>query len=422
MSTQLHKRLSLEPVQRILNQYFEKELPAKEARVKLGLGKTQFHSLVSRYQKEGSAFTLHKKRATPPRKISDEAEQKIIQELSREKQLIDNKDMPIRHYNYAAVRDVLRDKHAISVSPNTIINRAKEHGFYLERPKRAVHERVVRTDFMGELVQHDASLHLWSPYMDHKLSLITSLDDYSRQLLFADFFERETSWNHISALQSVMTQFGCPMKYYADQHSIFRYVKNRDVASNWVNYTTFTDDVDTQWRAVLRRCQVETVYALSPQAKGKIERPYRWIQDRVVRTASKEKLTTISELREVLYKLVDQYNNHWVHSTTKEIPVVRFENALNNNLCLFKPLQRVLLDTDLKDIFCLTAQRKVDGYKRISFEKNVLELPNATARQVVDINIVFDTQKQIAELRFWQLGKLIEIKTLPTQKLPEVRF
>ena len=61
-----------------------------------------------------------------------------------------------------------------------------------------------------------------------KWYLISTLDDHSRRILYADLWEKETSWSHIAALQSVITQFGCPLRYYVDNHSIFRYIERRD--------------------------------------------------------------------------------------------------------------------------------------------------------------------------------------------------
>ena len=77
------------------------------------------------------------------------------------------------------MRDLLKEKHNVHVSVPTIINRAKELGYYIPRTERNAHERIVSTDFVGELVQHDSSHHRFSPFMDDKLYLITSLDDHS---------------------------------------------------------------------------------------------------------------------------------------------------------------------------------------------------------------------------------------------------
>ena len=235
-----------------------------------------------------------------------------------------------------------------------------------------------------------------------KLYLITTIDDYSRLLLYADLFERETTWAHIQAVKSVVLQYGCPMKYYADQHRIFRFVKNRDKQSPWRNYSKFTDDVNPQWKQVLLDCNSEPVYALSPQAKGKVERPYGWLQDRIVRTAAKENITTMTELRQVLKDLVQQYNTKWVHSTTKEIPIVRFEKALNDQRCLFKPLKLAQPNQHIDDIFCLRAQRVVDSYRKISLDGVVLSVPKGIPRATIDLHMVPDLKNNLVSIRFWQ--------------------
>lgn len=420
--TQLHKRLSVEQIGAILDQYIAGQMKSREVRLKLGLGKTRFFSLLKRYVKEGKDFKATAETEHTRNKISDDAEKHILEELKEEKKLITNKDITINHYNYSAVRDILKNKHKVIVSVPTIISRAKKNGFYLKRPERKIHDRVVCTDFIGELVQHDSSHHLWSPYMKEKLYLITSLDDCSRLLLFADLFEEETSWAHIEALQGAITQYGCPLQYYADQHAIFRYVKDRDIESNYKSYSKFTDDIDPQWKQTLKMCGTEVIYALSPQAKGKIERPYRWLQDRIVRTAAKENLTTISELKEVLRKLKDDYNNVWVHSTTGEIPTARFEKQLNSKLCLFRPLQSVLPDVDMKDIFCLRWRRRTDGYRKVSLDSNTFDLPEALPYHDIEIHITPDWKTGTAIFRFWQEKKFVGEKRVKISSLKMVHF
>jgi hypothetical protein len=150
-----------------------------------------------------------------------------------------------------------------------------------------------------------------------KWYLITSIDDYSRKLLFADFFEKETTWSHIQAAESLIMAYGLPVRYYVDSLRVFRFVQGRD--SFWQKRILETDDVETQWQKMMSELSIKVTHALSPQAKGKIERPYRWLQDRIVRTCIYENLATIEEAREVLQAEVNRYNNHQVHSTTKEI-------------------------------------------------------------------------------------------------------
>jgi hypothetical protein len=131
----------------------------------------------------------------------------------------------------------------------------------------------------------------------------------------------------------------------------------------------------------MRLLGVDVIYALSPQAKGKIERPYRWLQDRIVRTCALEKLTTIEEARTVLRDEVNRYNNHQVHSTTGEIPSFRFENAQAHGNTLFRPLHLPKPYTSARDVFCLRERRMVNGYRRITFANHEIELGHVPLRE-----------------------------------------
>ena len=417
--SQIHKRLSDAQITTIFAQYDKKKISSADAQAKLGVKRSRFFKLLKKFLANRSSFTADPGVRERKTRISKEAEMYIKEELKEEKKLIENKDVPIRWYNYSAVRDTLKEKHEIEISVPTIIDRAKSLGFYIPRLERATHERIVSTDFVGELVQHDSSHHLFSPLMQKKLYLITSLDDHSRLLLFADLFFEETTWHHIEGLSHVFTMYGVPLKYYADQHSIFRYVKDRDAKRPHAEYVKFTDDVDPQWKATLKRCGSDVIYALSPQAKGKIERPYRWLQDRLVRVAMKENLKTLEEMREALRRLVEMYNTRWVHSTTKEIPIQRFEKALNGNCSLFKPLTQ---GVDTRDLFCLIFKRTTDGYRSLSFDGILFRLPNARSYMETEIRISPDYKNKLAVFRFWQQGRFVEEHKVKLGQLKTVRF
>lgn len=419
---QIHKRLSEEQVIAILENYLAKEVSSGEAMNILGLAKSQFFRLVSQYRQDAESFSLQHRGNQGNRRIPPETEQAILKELRSEEKLIKNKDISIKNYNYSAIQESLQDKHRISVSLPTIISRAKENDFYLKRPAGKSHDREVLTALIGELVQHDSSHHLWSPYMEKKLYLITTIDDHSRLLLYADLVEAETAWAHIEAARSVFLGYGLPLKYYPDQHSIFRYVKDRDKHSPWNRYTKFTDDIDPQWKQVLKECGVTVTYALSPQAKGKVERPYGWLQDRIYRTAAKEGIHTIEGLRKVLKELVYKYNHKWVHSTTKEIPIIRFEEAQRENRSLFTPLRLTEQDKTLEDIFCLRSERVVDSYRKISFNGAEVRVPNGTPRKRVELKMTPDPENDLIRIRFWEKNTFLGEKMERTEKLPILRF
>ncbi|MEA1976649.1 MAG: hypothetical protein U9N80_01970 [Chloroflexota bacterium] len=300
---QLHKRFSDEQVIFLLQAYEQGLMRREEVQDTLGISRSRFFALWKEYQEDPEAFSISYQRTTPKR-ISPEAEEAIEHELMREKGLIEDPEIPISGYNYSAIRDRLLKK-GVDVSVNTIIDRAKKLGCHKPRKKKKAHDREVLTESVGALIQHDGSTHRWSPFAEKKWTLITSIDDYSRLLLFAGFFSGETTWAHIQATKAVFETFGLPLRYYVDSLRVFRFVQGRD--SFWRKHVLQTDDIDTQWGKMMRLLGVDVIFALSPQAKGKIERPYRWMQDRIIRTCALENFRELAEAREVLQEELDRY-------------------------------------------------------------------------------------------------------------------
>jgi hypothetical protein len=411
---QLHKRFSVEQVKLLLQRYAEGELSRAEIEEVLGLGKTRFFALLKAYRQAPEQFSITYERRTP-RRLGEETEKQIAQELKGEKQLVEDPRLPISSYNYTALRDRLQKK-KIRVSVPTIIQRAKQLECYKPQRKRKVHDRVVVTSAIGALIQHDASSHLWSPYAGEKWTLITSIDDFSRLLLFADFVSEEGSWAHIQAAQKLMQAFGLPLRYYVDNLRVFRFVPERD--SLWRKNVLETEDIITQWRQVMAILKVEVTYALSPQAKGKVERPYRWLQDRIVRTCALEKLSSLEEVRAVLQDEVKRYSDHQVHSTTGEIPRVRFEQARRAGNSLFRPFALPKPYTSLKDVFCLHTTRIVNGYRKISFMSQEIEVPHVPLREPVDLHLIPDFEKRSLEVRVWWQKKMVRSLHLPLPTTP----
>lgn len=408
---QVHTRFSDEQVIFLLQAYSQGLITRVEVQEALDIGKTRFFALWREYHRNPEAFTVRYRRPTPTR-MSPEAEAAMERELLREKALIDNPELPISSYNYSALRDRLK-KQGIEVSLNTIIDRARKLGCHQPVRKRKAHDREVLTASPGALIQHDGSHHLWSPYAGEKWTLITSIDDFSRVLLFADFFPAETTWAHIQATQTLIQTYGVPLRFYVDSLRAFRFVQGRD--SFWRKHVLQTDDVDTQWGKMMSLLGIQVTFALSPQARGKVERPYRWLQDRIVRACALQEVAQLEDVRTVLREEVDRYNNHQVHSTTREIPSVRFDKAIAQGNTLFRPFSLPKPYTSPKDIFCLRESRKVNAYRRISLFGHQIQMPGVPPHEEVAIHMIPDTVKQVMELRLWWNDKMVHSLSLPLQ-------
>jgi len=416
--SQIHRRFGADHVRSLLRAYREGLLTRLNIEETLGISKTRFFALVKRLRNDPESFSLDYKRMTPP-KISSDVEDEIEKALRLEKSLIEDRDIPITAYNYSAVRDRLRKK-GIKVSVPTIIKRAKALGCYKGKPPKKIHDREVLTTAAGALIQHDASHHLWSPYAQEKWILISSLDDFSRKLLYADFFRAETTWAHIQAAEALICRYGLPLRYYVDSLRVFRFVQNRD--SVWKKLNLKTDDADPEWKQLLKSLGVDIIYALSPQAKGKIERSYRWLQDRIVRTTAIEKLTTIEDVRQVLREELHRYNHLQVHTTTGEIPDLRFEKARRAGQTLFRPFVLPKPFRSTKDVFCLKETRIVNPYRRLTFHQEEIPLRHIAPGEEIDLHLVPDLLKETVEIRLWWKNTMVQRLTYPFKAFPRVHF
>ena len=407
MAKHIHKKFTTDQVKELLQKYIDKEVERKYLQEILGIGRSRFFELLEDFRDNPQGFSVEYNRSSETKRIDPAIQENILKELAIDKKAIQNKDIPLYKYNYSYVRKWLKDTYGQSAALSTIIEYAKANNFYLpKRKKPKAHDREVLTTYPGELIQHDASYHLWAPDAGKKWCLITSLDDYSRFMLYAQLVEHESSWEHIQALQSVVVKYGTPLAYYTDCHSIFRYVKGRD--QRHMSFQKFTDDVDPQWKTVIKDCNIKPLYALSPQAKGKIERPYGWLQDHLIRTCIRENVKEINHAQRILNHEREHYNFKQVHSTTLEIPSLRFNSALKAKKSLFRSWVIPKPFLSLKDIFALRCKRFVDNYHSVLINPLRIKLPHVESRQTVDIRI-YILEPDFYELRFWYHAQLIKV-------------
>ncbi len=416
--SQLHKHFTSEQVKELFDRYLKNEVERSYIQEILGLKRRRFFVLLKKYREDPQHFSIDYQRTTPTRKISPSIEENIVKELAIEKAIIQNKEVPLKTYNYSYIKDRLKTKHRQKVSLGTIIDRAKRHGFYLKKPKRTSHDREVLTRYVGELIQHDSSFHLWAPAAQEKWYLITSLDDHSRFILYAALVNKETTWSHIQALQTVILRYGLPYCYYVDSHSIFRFVQGRD--SLWRKHYLLTDEATPQWKQVLEDCNVKITYALSPQAKGKVERPYGWLQDHLIRTCVREDISTIKPAQQILRQEVHRYNYRQVHSTTQEIPYFRFQRALKEKRSLFREFKTPPPFQSPKDIFCLRFDRTTDSYRQVSISSQQFKV-HADPQKEVNLRL-YPLNDEISEIRFWCEGNLIDVQKIKISDLKGVHF
>lgn len=168
------------------------------------------------------------------------------------------------------------------------------------RPKRAFQLRE-RRSALGELVQIDGSPHAWLENRGPRCTLIGFVDDATGKLQYARFEPVETTRAYLRALQAYVAAYGCPVSLYSDRHSIFR---KQD-----------PEDPDpTQFARAARALDIEPILALTPQAKGRIERTFQTLQDRLVKALRLAGIDSLEQANDLLPSFIQDYNRRFARA------------------------------------------------------------------------------------------------------------
>jgi hypothetical protein len=169
---------------------------------------------------------------------------------------------------------------------------------------------------LGELWQHDSSIHQWWPATD-KQTLLLTVDDHSRKLLGAVFVPTDTTWNHFEHFRRLFRQHALPLVVYTDGLSLFGHdsmADNRDPCS--------------EFQRAFSALGVTHLVAPSPQAKGKIERRFGTLQQRLVALLAYEHVRDYPAAQVVLNRQV-AHQNATVCRTTGLSPDAALDQSLD---------------------------------------------------------------------------------------------
>lgn len=150
MAKQLHKRFSDEEVKMFLEKYINEKIELRYILETLQIRRRRFFELLKEYRNNPNEFSIRYKRKTTTRRISKDVEKNIISELEKEKNLIEDKEIPIRFYNYSYIKDQLHQVYGQKVSLLTIIARAKRGGMKtIEEAEKVLGKKMIRYSYQS---------------------------------------------------------------------------------------------------------------------------------------------------------------------------------------------------------------------------------------------------------------------------------
>ena len=112
MSKQLHKNFTDDQVKSLLEKYSKGEIKLNYILQMLRIKRSRFFELLAKYRQDPDSFSIQYERKTINRKINPDIEKNIIKELKIERDLIENKEIPIKYYNYSYIKDLLEQKYS----------------------------------------------------------------------------------------------------------------------------------------------------------------------------------------------------------------------------------------------------------------------------------------------------------------------
>lgn len=320
----------------VINAVCEKRLRRRDAASQLLLSERQIQRLMDRYRSSGPSGLASLKRGKPSNHCFSGSFRAQILALLREN---------YSDFGPTLAAEKLRERHQISVSVETLRHWMTADGLWVphSRRKPRAYQPRYRRDCLGELVQIDGSHHDWFEGRASKCCLLVYIDDATGRLMHLRFCETESAFDYMLATRKYIEKHGKPVAFYSDKHAVFR-------VSQAENRRTGT----TQFGRVLHDLNIELICANSSQAKGRVERANKTLQDRLIKEMRLENISGIDEANVWLETFVQDFNQ-------------RFAKAPRYPKNLHRPVKDKRLELD--DIFAWQELRTLSKSLTFQYDK-----------------------------------------------------
>jgi len=262
----------------------------------LGISKRQLQRLHKAYREEEAAGLVHGNRGRQAHNaVGAEVAAQVV-ELARDK---------YTGFNHQHLTEMLAENHGIELSRPTVRRILLAAGISSPRRRRPPRHRRRRERYPreGMLLQLDASRHDWLEGRGPYLSLVGCIDDATGKVPSACFREQEDAQGYFIVMRETVSKLGIPMAVYADRHSIFFQGKEEQLAAQ---------RDPTQFGRLMNELGVQLIHALSPQAKGRIERLWETFQDRLASELRLAGAANCEQASQVLRRFLPRHNRRFV--------------------------------------------------------------------------------------------------------------
>ena len=381
---------------RILDGVIKGDVTQVRAGEVLGLSERQVRRLVTRIKQGGPEGLIHRSRGRPSmRRIPEE----VVTEIQR---VIEQR---YKGFGPTLASEMLSEREGIEVSREKLRQLMLEAGLWERaRHRRRPHPWRERKDHCGQMVQLDGSHHAWLEGRGPKMVLMGYIDDASSHF-FGRFYEYEGVYPAMDSLQRYIRLYGRPVSLYMDKHSTYKTSRQPSL-----DELLKGESAATQLQRACRELGIEVIHASSPQAKGRIERAFGTLQDRLVKMMRLEAISTLEQANTFLEAYLPRYNQKYARQPVKREDLHR----------------RLTPGMRYQDVFCLKEKRTITNGCTIKWKGRELCITRPTAamrRRRVEVREQFDGQITIhlngRRLPFQDITDKVKTKEPQPKKAPQ---
>jgi hypothetical protein len=354
---QTQERLEMSEAERdrlkVLHEVEKGYLNQSQAAGQLGMSERGFRKLWKRYRVQKDAAAVHGLRGkTSNRRVADELASRAVEAVKKD----------YRDFGPTLAAEYLMKDLNIQLSRETLRQLLIRDGHWKAKPRkvREAHVWRARRSCRGEMVQWDTSTHAWLEERGaEKMYLIALIDD-ATSTLFARFVPADSTEQHMRVLWAYAELHGRPQSVYTDKASVFQ----PTLAPGWKGEEPGPKN-ETQMGRAFRELGIEWIAAHSPQAKGRIERCFGTLQDRLVKGLRRAGAGTSEEANRYL---AEEFLPEWNE---------RFVVKAGNETDAHRPLGETL---DLVSILSRVEQRQVTNDYTVAWEGKRWQIPREAVR------------------------------------------
>jgi transposase len=373
----------------VLNQVIGAQLTAVEAARLLNLSERQTRRLLAAYRKEGAAALAHGNRGrTPPNALPVALCQRVLA-------LAKTSYAGINHQHLC---ELLAEREAITISRPSLRRLLLGAGLPSQRKRRAPKHRRRRERYPqeGMLLQIDGSRHQWLGADGPWLTLIAAIDDATGKVVGALFREQEDAQGYFLLLQQILKRYGRPLALYHDAHGVF--------CRNDRHPLTLREQLNgckepTQFGRLLAELGIASITARSPQAKGRVERLFGTLQERLVAELRLGGVKMQATANQALPAFLARFNRRFAVAPAQAEPA-------------YLPLPAGLR---LGEVFCFKYWRSVGLDNTVSLGQARLQIEPGRERRSYARAKVQVHQHLDGSLHVYHEGRLLAIQTAPPE-------